>query len=321
MLCKSKILIGIAGPTAIGKTELSIQLAHRLKNAEIISVDSRQIYRYMDIGTAKPSSEERSQIRHHFIDMKQPDEPYSAGEFGHQVRVVLKELWNRGITPILVGGSGLYWTAVLDGFFDEGEEFSSHRTGVHKHLVGKNLPELYDELGKLDPVAQARVAPRDAPRIIRALEIACIKKENTDFPQTSVTEPLDCLPLLFTLGMERDRLYERIDRRGDDMLTKGFVEEVEGLREMGYGRPCPAMGTLGYAEILDFLDGACSLQEAGALIKKRTRKFAKRQLTWFRRDRRLRWLSINTWKRRGIVERIIAQTQAETDGGTAIFSH
>lgn len=321
MLCNLKILIGITGPTAVGKTELSIQLALRLGNAEIISVDSRQIYCHMDIGTAKPSPGERSQIRHHFIDIKQPDEQYSAGEFGHQARHLLEDMWNRGITPILVGGSGLYWAAVLDGFFAEGDGFSSTRANLRKRLMEKGLPALYGELGQVDPISQARIAPRDEPRIIRALEIAYFRKENADFPQTLDAEPLDCLPLLFSLDMERDELYARIDRRVDSMLTQGLIAEVEGLQERGYSRRYPAMDTLGYAEILDFMEGVCSLDEARVLIKKRTRKYAKRQLTWFRRDRRLRWLHTGTGESREIMARIIAQTQAEIDGARAIFSH
>ena len=308
MLCK---LIIITGPTATGKTRLGIQVAREL-GGEVISVDSRQIYRYMDIGTAKPSRSEQALARHHFIDIKNPDQRFSAGQFGKQARELIGQMQNRGVLPVLVGGSGLYLQATLDGFFEDRADHTGFRTQMQQRLKKEGLQILYDELGQLDPLAQARLSPRDTHRITRALEVACLgERKLSERWVEEAAVPLECIPVAFCLKRQRDRLYRRIEQRVDAMMAQGLLEEVEELIARGYGRESCAMGTLAYQEILDYLDGTCSLAQAVETIKRRTRRYAKRQLTWFRRDRRLRWLDLDQWGNQGACERIVAHCRAQ----------
>jgi len=306
MLCKQTI-IALTGPTAVGKTGIGIQLAKVLEGAEVISVDSRQIYRYMNIGTAKPTAKEREGVAHHFLDVKDPDQVYSAGDFGKEARKKIEQLWREDAIPLLIGGSGLYLQAVLEGLFVDEQDREGIRLAVIRRMEEKGLEALWEDLGRENPVARMGLSPNDAPRIIRALEMAYKRGKGV----IRGGRPWGCFPLSFCLRMDRLKLYQRIDQRVEEMVERGLVEEVKGLVEMGYRRGCPGMGTLGYAEILDFLDGLCGLDDAKELIKSRSRKYAKRQLTWFRRDRRLRWLDIDRWGGMGVVERIFAQYQAE----------
>lgn len=289
----------ITGPTAIGKTALGIRLATQLQG-EILSVDSRQVYRYMDIGTAKPSPHELSQVKHHFIDIKNPDERYSAGQFGQEARALIQRLAERETVPVLVGGSGLYLQAILDGFFEEERDYSRLRPWLQKRLEQEGLQKLYEELGRLDPIAQSRLAAHDTQRILRALELA----HGGDRAEAPSGRALDCSPLAFCLTMRRERLYQRIEQRVDEMVQRGFREEVERLAAQGYGRESWAMRSLGYEEMLDYLGGKCRWEEALAAIKLRSRQYAKRQLTWFRKDRRLRWLDLEVWGVNGVAARI-----------------
>lgn len=310
MLCK-QIIIAITGPTASGKTGIGIQLAKVLERAEVLSVDSRQIYRYMDIGTAKPTIREREGVPHHFLDVKDPDQVYSAGDFGKEARKKIGQLWREDAVPLLIGGSGLYLQAALEGLFADEPDREGTRQAIIRRLEEKGLGALWEDLGRENPVARMGLSPNDVPRIVRALEMA-YKRGKGDGAFLEGDGPFfDCLPLTFCLEMDRSRLYQRIDRRVEEMVERGLQKEVGGLVERGYGRGCPGMGTLGYAEILDFLDGICGFGDAVELIKSRSRKYAKRQLTWFRRDRRLRWLDLDRWGEKGIVERILAQYQAE----------
>ncbi len=306
-MLRKQIIIIIAGPTALGKTCLGIQVALKL-GGEIISADSRQIYRYMDIGTAKPEPGDLERVKHYFIDIKNPDEYYSAGRFGREVRACIKQLGERGIPPILVGGSGLYLQAVLDGFFEDETDYSEIRAHFKQRLERQGLAVLYQELGRCDPQAQTRISPRDSQRILRALEIAHARGEVQHARWAKGAEAaLDCSPLGFCLEMNRESLYQRIDHRVDAMLEKGLLGEVESLVAMGYGRGSYAMETFGYQEVLDYLEGKLSLDDAIATIKCRSRHYAKRQLTWFRRDRRLRWMDLDAWGIQGVQERIATQ--------------
>jgi tRNA dimethylallyltransferase len=309
MLCK-QIIIAITGPTASGKTGIGIQLAKILERAEVISVDSRQVYRHMDIGTAKPTVREREGVPHHFIDVKDPDQVYSAGDFGKEARKKIEQLWREDAVPLLIGGSGLYLQAVLEGLFADEPDLEGIRQAILRRMEEKGLGALWEDLERENPVARMGLSPNDVPRIVRALEMA-YKRGKGDGAFLEGDGPFECLPLTFCLEMDRLRLYQRINQRADEMVERGLQKEVEGLVEMGYGRGCPGMGTLGYAEILDFLDGLCGFGDAVELIKSRSRKYAKRQLTWFRRDRRLRWLDTDRWGEKGVVERVLAQYQAE----------
>ena len=300
------IILIIAGPTAVGKTGIGIEIA-RLLHGEIISADSRQIYRHMDIGTAKPSEGELEIARHHCINIRNPDETYSAGHFGRDARSLILELNGRGILPIIVGGSGLYLQAALDGLFEENADYGSIRSRLKQRLARDGLQELYAELGKLDPVAHSRLSANDTQRILRALEVVLGGTNLSSHWGEESIGPLDCTPLAFCMELERDRLYHRIDRRVDFMMRNSLVDEVERLAAMGYGRDCPGLDTVGYREILDYLEGKCSLSTAVDLIKHRSRRYAKRQLTWFRKDRRLRWLDLGRWGRKGVLSRIATQ--------------
>ena len=312
MLCKQKIII-ITGPTATGKTEIGINIAREV-GGEILSVDSRQIYRYMDIGTAKPDKTEQSHIPHHFIDIINPDQRYSAGQFGRSARQCIEAMGNRGVVPVLVGGSGLYLHAILNGFFADPADYSEIRQILQRRLVDEGLETLFDELKELDPLAWKRLSRRDGQRIVRALEIAHGRAEKpSECWKREAEEPLDCVPIAFCLNMDREALYKKIDKRVEIMLQKGFLEEVENLVKMGYGRDCCGLETFGYKELLEYLDGNCSLTEASEIIQRKSRQYAKRQLTWFRKDRRLRWLDVNAWGQRGTGERIIAQYLATMD--------
>ena len=290
----------------MGKTDVGIEVAKRL-NGEIISVDSRQIYRHMDIGTAKPSQDDLGKARHHCIDIIKPNETYSAGRFGRDTRRVIQELQDKEILPILVGGSGLYFQAILDGFFVDNADYSTIRSDLKQRLAREGLQSLYAELGQLDPMTHTRLADNDTQRILRALEVAQGGTTLSSRWKEESIGPLICTPLAFCLDMERHKLYQRIDRRVDFMMQNAFVDEVKRLVEMGYSGDCPGMATVGYAEILSYLDGKCSLSTSVDLIKRRSRRYAKRQLTWFRKDRRLRWLNLSKWGKRGIVTRITTQ--------------
>ena len=304
--------IVITGPTATGKTSLAIEIATRLRG-EIISIDSRQIFRHMDIGTAKPDPNALAQVKHHFVNIKNPDESYSAGRFGQEVRQLINSLHQEKILPVLVGGSGLYLQAVLDGFFEDESDHEEIRSWLRERMAEEGLQSLHAELGKLDPLAQARLSPNDAPRVLRALELAHGQGGALSLQwQERPARPLECIPLAFCLTMARDRLYRRIDQRVEAMMRKGLLDEVRRLVEMGYGRDCRVMGTLGYQEILNYLDGRCSLAAAVNLIKRRSRQYAKRQLTWFRKDRRLRWLNLDVWARQGVLERITGHYEFQT---------
>ena len=310
MLCKYTIIL--TGPTATGKTRLGIRIARKIGPSAILSVDSRQIYRHMDIGTAKPTAEERGEIEHYFIDVKEPDEPYSAGTFGKEARRRIESLWRRGKIPILVGGSGMYLQAVIDGFFEDSDECGALREHLRRRHCREGTKVLYEELRRLDPKTAAGLGPNDAPRILRALELVHSgRRMRKEHPAA----PLEGTVLMFGLTMERAELYRRIDQRVDRMISDGLIDEVEGLVEKGYGRACPAMNTLGYGEILDYLEGRCDLERAVERIKSGSRRYAKRQWSWFRRDRRIRWLELDRWGIEGVEKRVIAQWQAEIGGG------
>ena len=301
--------IVITGPTAVGKSDLGMALAAQL-GGEIISVDSRQLYRSMDIGTAKPSRRDMERVSHHFIDIADPSDRYSAGRFGREARVVIESLEERGILPILVGGSGLYLSAVVDGLF-EGEADMEMRQQLQRRLATDGgLPSLRDDLLKVDPVAHSALAPNDAQRILRALEL-CLGAGAT--PQSARIQDqgdnsLYPAPAIFGLTMGRVELYQRVDQRIDAMISRGWLDEVRELIAAGYDPDCYGLSSLGYWELCQHLTGGLPLEETVNRIKRRSRHYAKRQLTWFRKDRRLRWLDLDRIGGvRGAVKRVLAQ--------------
>ena len=304
----NKPLIIITGPTATGKTEIALEAAQHLPKVEIISADSRQIYRYMDIGTAKPTAKQQSQCVHHLLDVLGPEENYSAGAYARAARRIIEQIWNRGGLPIMVGGTGLYWQSALDGCFEDEAEYAPIRTELQNRLHCEGLASLYEELGRRDPVAQARFA---AER--RAADPAGVggSDRGEEHAQRAMAgaqgRPLVQQPQMISLTMARSRLYERIDQRVEQMVERGWVEEVRALREKGYDPGTSALGTLGYLEMCSVLAGHCSWQEAVERTKQRTRHLAKRQMTWCRRDRRLRELDLDVWGKAGIVQRIVGE--------------
>jgi tRNA dimethylallyltransferase len=291
---KNRVLI-IVGPTAVGKTGVSLYLAKQLENSEIISADSRQIYKYMNIGTAKPTQEELTIIPHHFIDIKYPDEYYSAGKFGREARRVIDNLLNEEKTPIVVGGSGLYIRALVDGFFEK-QIFDQQVKARLKEEMNKNgLPALYQRLQQVDPISAERFHPNDGHRIVRALEVYELTREPLSAFQSQQSRKADFEPVFVGLTRDRKYLYQMIENRVDFMLEKGLVQEVTQLQKMGYHSQLNSMQTVGYREVFEYLDQKIDFNEMVRLIKQRTRNYAKRQLTWFRKDRRIKWFDVDQY--------------------------
>ncbi len=285
-------LLILCGPTAVGKTRMALELAEHFPNLEVISADSRQIFRYMDIGTAKPTAEERARLPHHFIDIVDPDEDYNAGQFGKEGRRVARELYVAGKIPIVVGGSGLYIRALVDGLFEGNVRDPEIKRQLQARADAEGVETLYRELQKVDPVTAARLHPNDRQRIVRALEVWVVAGEPISVLHKKLKPQTHVRPLLTALNRARKTLYEIIEKRVDAMIAAGLVEEVRGLRDRGYHRNLQSQKTVGYQEIHAYLEGEITLDNAVALIKRNTQRFAKRQLTWFRRDERIRWFEI-----------------------------
>lgn len=283
----NKVII-LLGPTGVGKTGASILLAKAL-NTEIISADSMQIYRHMDIGTAKPSKKEISGVKHHMIDIVEPSETFSAGKYIEHVTPLIEDLHRRGKIPVVVGGTGLYIKAMTRGLFCG----PSADWALREELLDreeKDAGSLYRSLQKLDPDAAAKVMPSDTRRIVRALEV-CLKTETgiTEL-QKNLTRPLPYTFICIGLTRERKELYGLIEKRVDAMVSAGLVEEVRNLLGMNPGKT--AMQAIGYKEMALFFRGEISFDEAIRIIKKRSKNYAKRQFTWFRQEEGIQWLDV-----------------------------
>ncbi|OPZ75593.1 MAG: tRNA dimethylallyltransferase [Firmicutes bacterium ADurb.Bin456] len=287
-------LVVITGPTATGKSEIGVMVAEKL-GGEIISADSALVYRGMDIGTAKPTPSGMRGITHHMIDIVEPDQEYSAALFQKQARTVIAGVLGRCKLPILVGGTGLYIRAVIDPY-----DFSStggdplFRNRLLKEADQDDPGALHRKLEAVDPIAAAKLHPRDLRRIIRALEVYHLTGKNISSYQKRDEnhEPLYRL-FMFGLTMAREHLYSRIEERVDSMITAGLVDEVRRLLKKGFSPELSSLRSLGYKEIVSYLSGAETLEQAIETLKRNTRRFAKRQLTWFRRDQRIRWLNLD----------------------------
>lgn len=280
-------LIILAGPTAVGKTALSIQLAKAL-NAEIISADSMQVYRGMDVGTAKIAKEEMQGVPHHLIDMIEPEDEWNVMLFCQRAEEKIREIASRGHIPMIVGGTGFYIHALAYGAeFDEEDT----NTELRGELEKMNTEDLYQKLQELDPASAEAIHPNNRKRVIRAIEYAM----DTGSPISELNERLKQKESPYrlcylVLNMPREILYERIERRIDQMMDQGLEEEVRRLRDKGCTKDMVSMKGLGYKEILTYLEGECSLDEAIYTLKRDTRHFAKRQLTWWRRESEAVWL-------------------------------
>lgn len=284
-------LIVLTGPTAVGKTALSIELARAL-NGEIISADSMQVYRCMDIGSAKVTPEEMQGIRHYLIDELDPSAEFNVVRFKQMAKEALEEIYSRGKLPIVAGGTGFYIQALLkDVDFTETCEDPALREELENLAKERGAEYLHGLLEKADPAAAAGIHANNVKRVIRALEFNRltgdqISRHNEE--ESRRESPYNYL--YFVLTMDRTRLYERIEQRVDAMMAAGLLEEVETLKRMGCHRQMVSMQGLGYKELLSFLDGDCTLEEAVSVIKRDTRHFAKRQLTWFRREEDVIWI-------------------------------
>lgn len=284
-------LIILTGPTAVGKTSLSLSLAKEL-DGEIVSADSMQVYRYMDIGTAKIREEERQGIPHHLIDVLDPWEDFNVVCFQKMAREALEEIWERGHIPIVTGGTGFYIQALLyDIHFTENNEDSSLRKDLENYARENGAEALHSRLEEVDEKAASQIHFNNVKRVIRALEFYYqtgkkISEHNEE--ERKRTSPYDFK--YFVLNDEREHLYARINQRVDLMMEEGLVEEVQKLKEMGCDSALVSMQGLGYKEILSYLEGECTLDEAVYKIKRDTRHFAKRQITWFKRERDVIWL-------------------------------
>ena len=286
-----KRLLVIAGPTASGKTALALAIASCIP-CEIISADSRQIYKYLTIGTAKPTAAELSLVPHHFIDMLLPDEHFSAGDFQEQGRAAMKEIRSRGKVPIVVGGTGLYVRALVDGLFSGPGKVDAIRRELEERYNTEGGAVLLEELRAVDPDAAARMIPTQFRRIIRALEVyRATGKSITAHHREQEVAPEDDV---FFVGLrwERSVLYDRINARVEKMMEAGFLEEVRLLMEMGYDDRLKSLQTVGYKEAFAFLRGEIDRERMIELMKQNTRRYAKRQLTWFTHDERIRWFDI-----------------------------
>ena len=280
-----KPMVILTGPTAVGKTKLSLELARRIKG-EIVSADSMQVYEYMDIGSAKIKPEEMQGIPHHLINVLKPWDRFDVVTFQKLCKEALKGIYERGNVPIVTGGTGFYIQALLrDIDFTENEEDSSYRRELEELAREKGAEVLHEMLMKVDPKAADEIHANNVKRTIRALEFhhltgECISKHN-ELEKQRARAYNACY---FVLNDDRQLLYEKIEKRVDEMVREGLVEEVRKLKEMGCTREMVSMQGLGYKEILEYLDGETTLEEAVAKVKLSTRHFAKRQLTWFRRE-------------------------------------
>ncbi|ULO09982.1 tRNA (adenosine(37)-N6)-dimethylallyltransferase MiaA [Paenibacillus sp. 19GGS1-52] len=288
---RRKVLV-LLGPTAVGKTRLSLELAEAY-GAEIISGDSMQVYRGMDIGTAKISPAEMQGIPHHLIDIHDPQDAYSAAEFQEQGGKLIEEISDQGKLPFIVGGTGLYIESLCYGFrFSEAVADEAFRKEMDDFAEREGALALHARLELVDPVSAARLHPNDRRRIIRALEIHLQTDTTLSASHAAQTKESPYDLCLIGLTMDRKILYKRIEDRIDSMLAEGLVAEVKGLLDHGYGRSLVSMQGLGYKEIASYLAGEMTLDEAVTLLKRDTRRFAKRQLSWFRHMNEIQWIDV-----------------------------
>lgn len=309
-----KPLIILTGPTAVGKTALSIGLAKAL-NGEIISADSMQVYRHMDIGSAKVTKEEMAGIPHHLIDVLDPGEEFNVTRFQSMAKEAMEGIYSRGHVPIVTGGTGFYIQALLyDIDFKENDGDGKIRSELERLEEEKGSGYLHQMLAEIDPESAAAIHANNRKRVIRAIEYYRLTGEPISLHNRMEREKESPYRFYYyVLDCERSLLYERIDRRVDIMMGQGLVAEVKKLKDMGCARGMVSMQGLGYKEILDYLDGACTLEEAVYILKRDTRHFAKRQITWFKRERDVRWLRLEDFggDRIKIMEHIIEEFKRE----------
>jgi tRNA dimethylallyltransferase len=294
----------VLGPTASGKTRLGIAMALRF-GGEIVSCDALQVYRRMDIGTAKASPSERQMVRHHMLDLRDPDQDFSAGDYQRLAREALIEIRSRGNLPIVAGGTGFYLRALIEGLFEGPARSANLRARMRKILQRKGPSKLHRALRRVDPQAAGRIGENDSERIIRAYEVYLVSGKNMSWWQQ---HPRDALTgymwLKIGIQIPRQVLYGRIERRVEEMIQGGFLDEVRNLLQL-FPRNSQAFKAIGYRQIAEYLEGKCSLAQAIESMQRESCRFAKRQLTWFRSDPEIAWLD-------GQLESAELQTQAES---------
>ncbi len=288
----SKPLLFIVGPTGVGKTALALRLGQEFKG-EVISADSRQIYKDLDIGTAKSTVEERQKVPHHLIDIVEPDEEFTLAQYQERAYEAIEEVLARGGLPLVVGGTGLYVKALAEGFrVPRAEPDRARRDELLKEAQRLGREALHARLREIDPVAAAKIDPRNVRRVIRALEVYLTTGQPISRLQEKGPSPYRSLKIGLT--MERRRLYGRIDERIEGMMEKGLLEEVRGLAERGYGWELPAMSGLGYKQLGLYLRGEVDLATAVGMIKRETRRFIRQQYKWFRLDdESIHWIEVD----------------------------
>ncbi|MGD1119819.1 MAG: tRNA (adenosine(37)-N6)-dimethylallyltransferase MiaA [Dehalococcoidales bacterium] len=290
-----KRLIAIVGPTGIGKSRLALRLAGAC-NGEIVSADSRQVYRYMDIGTAKPTPPEMAAVPHHLIDIINPDEEFSLALYLQLANRAIEDIYRRGKLPFLVGGTGLYVRAILEGWHVPGvSPDKDFRYNIEKQYNEKDPDEIYQELIAADPDAAAKIDRRNVRRVIRALEVHA--KAGKAFSELGGKTAPAFVPYIIGLTTARAELYRRVDRRVDEMIERGLVPEVENLLKSGYDFSLPAMSGIGYRQIGQYLKGEMTLAAAIQKIKTETHRFIRHQYAWFRlADKNIHWYEADDWQ-------------------------
>ena len=292
LAAQTKPILALVGPTAIGKTALSIDLAQEF-NCEIISVDSMQVYRYMDVGTAKVSLTERQTVPHHLIDIVDPDDEYNAARFVEDCYAAVQSIHSKERVPLLTGGTGLYLQALKYGLFPLPVTDKSIRARIQIRLAEEGSATLHEELSEYDPASAARIHPHDSSRIVRALEVYISTGTTmTDhLRKQKNTGSNGQFSSIITVGLtcERDYLYQRINRRTALLFDLGLEAEVRGLLDRGYGTELKSMQSIGYKHMVHYIEGEWTLQQCRELLARDTRRYAKRQYTWFNRDESIRW--------------------------------
>jgi tRNA dimethylallyltransferase len=294
----------ICGPTGVGKTEVAIEVAERL-GGEVISADSRQVYRYLNIGTAKPTPEQREKIPHHLIDIVDPNEQFTAADYGNLARETIREVFEGGKTPIVSGGTGLYLRALTEGLFYGPPADPEIRGQFERVADEKGEAALYQQLLQVDPEAAERIHPHDRKRIVRALEVFQIcGKPLSLLQREGEYPPKEYQFIKVGLTQRREELYKKIEKRVDKMIKEGLLGEVRALIERGYDGELVPLKTVGYKEMFEHLEEKYSLKRAIELVKRNTRRYAKRQLTWFRKDKEIHWFEIETPK---LIDKVVEE--------------
>jgi len=301
-------VIVIVGPTGSGKTSLSLKIS-QLIPSEIISADSRQIFKYLNIGTAKPSKDQIQKVTHHLINILDPSENYDVSIFEKDVERIIDQILKNNKTPIVVGGSGLYIKALIDGIFETADKDEEYRKELLQKRKEFGNEFLYEELKKVDLISAEKMLPQNWKRVMRALEVyhSTGKPIWKHHQQHSSSKEIRYSFKQFGLNWDREILYKNINKRVDEMFENDFVDEVQNILNKGYAKNLNSLNTVGYKEMIQHVEGEISLERAIELIKRNTRHYAKRQMTWFKKDKRIQWFAINDLSELDrIAEKIVA---------------